>query len=483
MHRRPVGWAVPGIGIGVSVVTVVLLVLQVTADPATGITFSDSPFTDEGWSVLGARNQALLGRWSTDEWRLFWAQLPFNVAILGAFEVAGVGIIQARAVAIACTAAGTGVLAAMLAWRLGPGPAAIGGIGLATSTLILYYGRLAILEPMVVLFLVAGFALLFVAWVDRPPLGGMLVGAALALAIGTKPSAAFAVIGMLAGALALGWGVPGIRTRILAALGVIVAAGAAWLIVVLPQEGLLEVILKIWPRQPLPTSLPELVIRVGRYARASDGTLILAAPLLAGFAVGALLVMRRRRSLPPVWRVMAGAAAGWFLLGMLLLVLLPYRPNRYVVPLLPPLAVMTALAVVILRDRPGFAGLRTAPIVAGLCLAIAAPGAAAVTEWMSRATHRLPEIQATLLETITDGRAVEGGAGPTMAMRVPVAAIVPRFDVNAGDLYEEHDVGWVLVDPGSAPAWVAHHADAWAAREEAGCFPWGSGEACLVRVP
>ena len=41
--------------------------------------------------MLGARNQALLGRWSTDEWQLFWAQLPFNVAVLGAFEVAGVG--------------------------------------------------------------------------------------------------------------------------------------------------------------------------------------------------------------------------------------------------------------------------------------------------------------------------------------------------------------------------------------------------------
>lgn len=483
MHRTPVGWTVPGVGLAVAVVTAVLLALQVTADPATGVTFSDSPFTDEGWSVLGARNHALLGRWSTDEWRLFWAQLPFNVAILGAFEVAGVGIIQARVVAIACTVAGTGVLAATLGRRLGPGPAAIGGIGLATSALLLYYGRLAILEPMVVLFLVAGFGLLFVASMDRLWIGGVLAGAALALAIGTKPSAAFAAIGMLAGALALGWRTPGIRTRVLAALGVIVAAGAGWLVVVLPQEGLLEAILKIWPQQPLPTSLPELVIRVGRYARGSDGTLIFAAPLLAGFAVGALLVMRRWRTLPPAWRAMAGAAAGWFLLSMLILVLLPYRPNRYVVPLLPPLAVMTALGVAILRDRPGFAGLRRAPIVAGLCLAIAAPGATAVADWMSRSTHRLPNIQAALLETITDGRPIEGGPAPTMAMRVPVAAIVPRFDVNAGDLYAEHDVGWVLIDPSHTPVWVAQHPDAWENREQVTCFPWGSGEACLSRIP
>jgi hypothetical protein len=336
---------------------------------------------------------------------------------------------------------------------------------------------------MVVLFLVAGFALLFVVWVDRPWIGGVLAGGALALAIGTKPSAAFAVIGMLAGALALGWETPGLRTRTLAVLGVIVAAGAGWLAVVLSQDSLLEAILKIWPPQPLPTSLPELVVRVGRYVRASDGMWILAAPLLAGSAVGALLVLRRWGTLPRQWRAMAGAASGWFLLGMLILVLLPYRPNRYVVPLLPPLAVMTALGVTILRDRPGFPGLRRAPIVVGLCLAIAAPGAAAVADWMSRATHTLPEIQATLLETITDSRPIEGGGAPTMAMRVPVPAIVPRFDVNAGDLYAEHDVGWVLIDPARTPAWVTQQPAAWAEREQVACFPWGSGEACLFRLP
>lgn len=483
MHRMPVDWTVPGIGLAVAFVSAVLLALQVTADPAMGVTFSDSPFTDEGWSVLGARNQALLGRWSTDEWQLFWAQLPFNVAVLGAFEVAGVGIIQARVVAIACTVAATGLLAVMLARRLGPVPAAVGGIGLATSALLLYYGRLALLEPMVVLFLVAGFGLLFVGSVGRPWIGGAFGGAALALAIGTKPSAAFAVIGMLAGGMVLGWGTPGLRTRILVGLGVIAAAGAGWLAVVLPQEGLLEVILKIWPQQPLPASVPELVVRVGRYVRASDGLWILAAPLLAGSALGALLVLRRWGTLPHEWRAMAGAAAGWFLLGMLILVLLPYRPNRYVVPLLPALAVMTALGVAILRERPGFAGLRRAPIVVGLCLAIAAPGAAAVADWMSSATHRLPAIQAAMVDTITDGRPVEGGPAPTMAMRVPVPAIVPRFDVNAGDLYAEHDVGWVLIDSSRTPAWVAEQPDAWAEREQVACFAWGSGEACLFRLP
>ena len=35
MHRMPVGWTVPGFGLAVAFVAAVLLMLQVTADPAT----------------------------------------------------------------------------------------------------------------------------------------------------------------------------------------------------------------------------------------------------------------------------------------------------------------------------------------------------------------------------------------------------------------------------------------------------------------
>ena len=78
----------------------ILLGIQLPADPAVGVTASDSPFTDEGWYVLGARNLALLGRLATDDWQLAWATLPFTVVVTAAFEMLDVGIVQARIVSV-----------------------------------------------------------------------------------------------------------------------------------------------------------------------------------------------------------------------------------------------------------------------------------------------------------------------------------------------------------------------------------------------
>ena len=46
------------------VVVAVLLAVQVAMDPNIEVTGSDSPFTDEGWLVLGA-----LGAWLSSDWR------------------------------------------------------------------------------------------------------------------------------------------------------------------------------------------------------------------------------------------------------------------------------------------------------------------------------------------------------------------------------------------------------------------------------
>ena len=84
---------------------------------------------------------------------------------------------------------------------------------------------------------------------------------------------------------------------------------------------------------------------------------------------------------------------------------------------------------------------------------------------------------------MTDGHAIEGAGGPTFAMRVPVPAIVARPGLNDGDLYATHGVRWLLADPQARPAWAADHPEAWAARELIACYPWPSGEACLIRIP
>lgn len=470
-------------------VALVLLGVQLAADPATGVTFSNSPFTDEGWSVVGARNQVLLGQWATDEWQLFWVQLPFNVVIAAAFEAFGVGIIQARAVSVACTVVAAAVLAAFVGRRMGAAAGIVAGVGLATSTVVLYYGRLALLEPMVVLFLVLGAVTLLSGGAEGSWRHGAIAGAALALAIGTKPSAVVAVAGMLlGGALAARTGPPGVGRRSMAALVVIGLSGAAWLIVVVPQPGLLDVILRIWPQQSLPVSPGEAWDRVIGYLRDSDRAIPMTAPLLGGAVVGVVLASWRWARLDPRQRALVGAAAGWFVLGMAILLVVSYRPNRYVVPLVPPLAILTGvgfgLAMAEVRARmPRLSRREMVPVATLLvCTALGVRGIGAVVDWTRTATYRLPQIQAELLTLVTDEHAIQG-AGPTLAMRVPVPTIVGRSWVNASDLYATHDVRWLLFNRQMTPTWASLHPDAWAARELIVCYPWPSGEACLIRLP
>jgi len=472
-------------GIG-GFVALILLGIQLPADPAIGVTASDSPFTDEGWYVLGARNQALLGRLATDEWQLAWATLPFTLVVTAAFELFDVGIVQARTVSLVCSVAAVAVVAALVARRLGTVAGIVAGVATATSSLLLFYGRLAILEPMVALFLVVGLVLLVSRATDQPLARGMAAGGAFALAIGTKPSAAMAVAGIIIGVMVAGRAsLPGLGRRTVAAVGTITVAGLAWAIVVIPQPGMLDSILRIWATQAPPGSAMDVAQRVIDYVGESDHALPMAAPLLVGSILGIGLVAIRWRSLDPGRRALAGAATGWIALGMATLLVASYRPSRYVVPMLPAMAILTGFAVALALERiravrgaPG-----TAVVTAAFCIGFAFAGVRDLVGWTAAATDRLPQIQAEILELVTDGHAIEGALAPTFAMRVPVPTIVARPGLNGGDLYATHDVRWLLADRQVLPAWAAEHPDAWAARERLTCYPWPVGEACLIRVP
>ena len=477
----------PAVAVAAGISTLAALILlgiQLPADPAVGVTASDSPFTDEGWYVLGARNLALLGRLATDDWQLAWATLPFTLVVTAAFEILDVGIVQARIVSVLCSVATVSVVAAMVTRRLGAVAGVVAGLGIATSSLILFYGRLAILEPMVALFLTAGVVLMLSHTADRPIARGVAAGAAFALAVGTKPSAAVAVAGIVAGILVAGrLAEPGLGRRAVAALATIAAAGAAWAIVVIPQPGVVDSILRIWAVQAAPASAIDVWQRIIDYAGESDRAVPMTAPLLVGSLLGIGLVVARWRSLDPGRRTIAGAAIGWLTLGIATLLVASYRPSRYVVPMLPAMAILTGFAVALAIERLRPARVVVAVVTVALCIGVALPGAWDLGTWTAGATYRLPAIQAELLGRMTDGHAIEGAGGPTFAMRVPVPEIVARPGLNDGDLYATHSVRWLLADPQARPAWAADHPEAWADREQIACYPWPSGETCLIRIP
>ena len=106
---------------------------------------------------------------------------------------------------------------------------------------------------------------------DRPVARGVAAGAAFALAIGTKPSAALAVAGIILGVVVVGRSaVPGLGRRAIVAAATIAAAGAAWAIVVIPQPGVLDSILRIWATQTAPASAIDVWQRVIDYVGESD---------------------------------------------------------------------------------------------------------------------------------------------------------------------------------------------------------------------
>ncbi len=463
-----------------------LLLLQLPTDPAAGVTFSESPWTDEAWTVLGARNMALLGTWVTDDLQAYLMQLPFHVVQLGAFEMFGVGIIQARSLSLLLTVSTVALSAMLVARHFGRTAGAITGLGLGSSALLVYYGRLAYLEPMVAFWLTGGLALLLWQPDRRVLAGSLLGGACLALAIGTKPSSVAAAAGILAGAaIASRIGRRAPMGGLVLAGAVIVAAGIGWVLLIgLPNREAVELTLRWWPEQPIPPTPLDWIIRVGRYIRASDGANLMALPLYAAAAVGVLEAWGRRNELAPGQRLLIAASIGWVGAGLLFLVLTAYRPNRYVVPLLPPLAVLGGIGASWLLERVQSHGRQIA--AAALVAALVLPGLVLWAGWMSTATSRLPTIQQEMLELVDDGAAVEGGVGIAFAMRVPVPTLLtrPPIGMNEGDVYSSHGVRWLVADESYVPAWAHAHLDAWEARETVRCWPWGeAGTECLIRVP
>src|ERR1035437_6441041 len=106
--------AIPPEALLVGVCLFALLAVFVAADPASHVTASNSPFTDEGYNTANARNLVQLGRWSMDEWNLYLVNLPFSLVEAVWFRLVGVGIVGARLVTIACVS----LAATALVWGL-----------------------------------------------------------------------------------------------------------------------------------------------------------------------------------------------------------------------------------------------------------------------------------------------------------------------------------------------------------------------------
>ena len=379
------------------------------------------------------------------------------------------------------------VLIGALARRLGLGTAVLGGIAFGACGLVLYYGRLAYLEPVIALALTCGALTALRATDPTAGRWGIVGGVLMATAIATKVSAVFAVAGILL-AVALEARSPSVRRWLGAAIAAIALVGLGWLLFVfLPNQNAIHVDLAIWPQETLPSSLGALSKRVLDYFSRSDGALTLAAPALAAAFVGGLILLLRWRHLDAVTRRLGLLAAGWLIVGFAVLLVVPYRPNRYVLPLLPAAAILVAVGSSALRPSAA-RWMRAARLTAAaaVLVVLAVPGLVSYAGWVGQTASTLPDAEAAIARLIPPGSTVQGETAPTLAMQARAVTLVsrPSTGVNMGDLYVNRGVRWVIATPGGddIPGWAGAHEVAWASREAVFCFEWPDS-VCLYRLP
>lgn len=495
--RRVAGWlrGVPVEAVLVGLGLFVLLAVFVNADPPSQMTYSIAPFTDEAFNAVNSRNLIQVGQWGTDEWTRHLVELPFSVLEAVTFKFIGVGIVQARLPMILCVS----LTATALVWGLrrpvGRVWAVFAGLAFAGSGLVLLYGRLVFFENLVVLCLTLGTLVLVresrLGW-----RGGILAGICYALAIGTKPNAAFPVLGILVAlGLAWGWRDRSLR-RWLAGVAVAIGlSGLLWLIAIwLPNRAAIAIDLSTWPPFHYSLSPGAFLESVRLYLFESDKVIgMLLGPLVFLALAGVAAIVALRRRLTGMESRLAVAAFGWAAFGFGILMVVDYRPNRYVVPLVPALAILAAIGLHVLgqwlterlRDgepgRPGLLRRNALPILATAAVLVAvAPGLGQYARWARNVSYDLVGIQARFESLVPAGERVAGRESALFLMTSRNVTIIVGL-ANKGDLYAT-GVRWYLV-PVTDPAPNGVPDGAWSARQTVACADWAGATECLFHVP
>jgi 4-amino-4-deoxy-L-arabinose transferase-like glycosyltransferase len=461
---------------GLAVAVLALLLPFLRADPPEGLTVSNAPWTDEGFNLANARARVLTGRFATGDVDRSLTNGAYSAAAAGLFALTGPRLAAGRALSAASAAGAVLLLALGLRRPLGAPAALLAAAALGGADLLLEYGRLALVEPAVVVLLAAAFVLATrAAW--RPsPLAGAGLGLLLAAAVSVKAIALLPGAAMVAVVLVAAWrrrDRPALRMGA-AAVAALALAAAAWLLLVaLPNWERLRTALRIWPRVGYLGSPAALAGRLGGYLVSSDQAVGRSLPLLLAAAAGMAVAAGRWRRLPPAARdalVMAAlwGAGLWVAVGAGDYLPDHYQaPNRYVVPALPGLAVLAGYG---LAAVAGWARWRPAVVAVVLALAVAGPGVARYLAGALGAGEQRERDQRVLAAALPAGAVVLGAYAPTLL-----------FDTRLGALTPWPPAGANVRDPAGRLG-VTHLLVGGAADPTGRLLPAGAGLAPLARV-
>ncbi len=306
------------------------------ARPGVGIVWHD-----EGAWVHNARNRALFGAWTLDEWNPMYVTPVLTGLEYVSFRLFGVGLRQARLVPELLGILSVLLIGLGVARSSGRVAGLLASALLATNFVYVMYTRAATIEGTMV-------ALLVVAWyaytrADRSPAWGFAAGAAAILAYFTKASAVFfvAALGLDALGTIMLSSDPRARTAARWVIGgLVVASCAALAVFVLPNWH--EYRFYNWQisvsRKPSYT-LRSILDRASQLPLAADFFtrmwLVLVVAVLAAF--GRLAIWRR---LVPAERLLLL----WIGLGIAEMIVHDIQERRLVI-LIPALAALAAIAL------------------------------------------------------------------------------------------------------------------------------------------
>ncbi len=308
-------------------------------DMKSGLVWSLGPYTDEALDAYSARNMVLYGRWRVDDLFPLVVYPLVNYLMVLIFKLFGMGFIQVKLLSLLASVAS--VLAIYLLVKEDAGRLAglLAGLAFATSFPLTMYGRLGLVEPVQILFLLLT-GLCYVRGLRRPSLMGLAGLLAASTILLVKVSAAFiapalviavawelysarkdraAVRVMLHG---IGWGLAGVA-----------AALVIWLaIVFLPHRAdYFQYVLHHSLESPAghPNGIVEYLLNTFTVGYWTGLMPRLSWVALVGFVTLPMLAVGRR----PALRYLGLC----FTLAALMLGYMNYRPDRYELVLLPTL--------------------------------------------------------------------------------------------------------------------------------------------------
>ena len=317
------------------------------ADPPPDLSWSFGPYTDEALNTYSARNMILYGHWRVDDFFPLVVYPLVNYLTVLVFKLLGMGFVQVKLLSLLAGVASVLVIYLLVKEDAGPLAGLLAGLALATSFPLTMYGRLGLVETVQILFLLLT-GLCYVRGLKRPRQMGLagLLGASTILLV--KVSAAF-IAPVLAAAVAgelfaarkdraatkvmlrgVGWGLAGIGIALV-----------AWLVIVfLPHRAdYFQYVLRHSLESPAghPQGLVAYLLNTFTVGVKSRLIPRLSWVALLGFLTLPVLAAGRR----PALRYFGL----WFVLALLMLGYMNYRPDRYELVLLPALIAGFAVAL------------------------------------------------------------------------------------------------------------------------------------------